>query len=322
MFGVSDLEQRLGAVEDRVRSVLVDGGSDLGGPSWRVASAGGKRLRPLLTIVCAELGGVFDDRVIDGAAVIELVQVGSLIHDDLFDVAMSRRGAPTINALEGNGHALLAGNWVLAAASQLAIDVSAPAASLVAQTVARLCVEQLEEFEELFNTNRPIDSHLSCIRGKTAALFEGACRMGSICADLDADHMEATARFGDAYGMSFQVVDDLLDIVGDPVKLGKPVGVDVLAGVYTYPVLFALRSAGDDHLLRVLETTDATDVDEVLRVVAGSGGMDAAHILIENFNDVARLAAAELPQSAISNGMQHFPAEYSRWALENLTVSF
>jgi geranylgeranyl pyrophosphate synthase len=146
--------------------------------------------------------------------------------------------------------------------------------------------------------------------------------MGSICADLDAGQMDATARFGDAYGMSFQVVDDLLDIVGDPVKLGKPVGVDVLAGVYTYPVLFALRNAGDDHLLRVLEAIDATDVHEVLRIVAGSGGMGAAHILIENFNEVARLAAAGLPEGAISNGLQLFPAEYSRWALENLTVSF
>jgi len=319
MFGAPDLGDRLDAVEERVRAVLINGGSDLGSPSWRVASAGGKRLRPLLTIICAELGGVFDDKVIDGAASIELVQVGSLIHDDLFDVALSRRGAPTINAVEGDGHALLAGNWVLAAASQLAIAVSAPAASLLADTVARLCVGQLTEFEELFNLDRSVASHLSSVRGKTAALFDAACRMGAICADLDVEQQNALTRFGAAFGMSFQAVDDLLDLVGDPVKLGKPVGVDLLAGVYTYPVISALHGSGGTLLRSVLEARNGANLEEVVRIVARSGGLTAAHTLIDRFDDVARHAAAELPHSSKSTGMQRFPAEYSRWALETLT---
>jgi heptaprenyl diphosphate synthase/octaprenyl-diphosphate synthase len=263
---------------------------------------------------------VFDDRVIDGAASIELVQVGSLIHDDLFDVALSRRGAPTINAVEGDGHALLAGNWVLAAASQLAISVSAPAASLLAETVARLCVGQLVEFEELSNLDRSVTSHLSSIRGKTAALFEAACRMGAICADLDVEQQDALARFGDAFGMSFQLVDDLLDLVGDPVKLGKPVGVDLLAGVCTYPVISALNGADGPLLRSLLESPSGANLDEVVRIVARSGGMGAAHTVIDQFDAVARQAAAELSHSAISTGLQHFPSEYSQWALETLTA--
>ena len=320
LFGVPDLGRRLDAVEERVRTVLINGGTDLGSPSWRVASAGGKRLRPLLTIVCAELGGVFDDKVIDGAASIELVQVGSLIHDDLFDVALSRRGAPTINAVEGDGHALLAGNWVLAAASQLAISVSAPAASLLAEAVARLCVGQLVEFEELSNLDRSIASHLNSIRGKTAALFEAACRMGAICADLDVEQQHALARFGDAFGMSFQVVDDLLDLVGDPVKLGKPVGVDLLAGVYTYPIISALHGENASLLRSLVESPSGANLEEVARIVARSGGIDASHTLIDQFDAVARQAAAELPHSTISAGMQRFPSEYSRWALDTLTA--
>jgi geranylgeranyl pyrophosphate synthase len=321
LFGIPDLADRLAAVEERVRSVLVAGGPELGDPSWRVARAGGKRFRPLFTIACAEIGSVFDDAVIDGAAAIELVQVGSLIHDDLFDAAMTRRGALTINAVEGSGHALLAGNWVLAAASELAINVSAPAASLVAETVARLCMGQLEEFEMLFDLDRPLESHLNSIRGKTAALFEAACRMGTICADLEPVLSEATARFGDAFGMSFQLVDDLLDIVGDPLKLGKPVGVDLLAGIYTYPVLVALNGSNGDRLRRALGTGEGTNIDETLRAVVESEGMGAAHLLIDTYIEVARLAAAELPESAVRTGMQEFPSEYSTWALEELTIS-
>lgn len=320
LFGIPDLADRLHAVEERIQPVLEDGGSDLGTPSWRVASAGGKRLRPLLTIACAELGGVFDDRVIDGAAAIELVQVGSLIHDDLFDVALSRRGAPTINANEGRGHALLAGNWVLATASQLAINVGASAASLIAETVARLCVGQVTEFEELFNVDRTVASHLDSIRGKTAALFEAACRMGSICADLDPDQADTLGAFGDAFGMSFQVVDDLLDIVGDPAKLGKPIGVDLLAGVYTYPVLSTLGDANGSHLRGIMGDPSALNVDEIVRMVTQSGGMDASRSLIAQFDDAARQAASHLPKSDISAGMQRFSSEYSRWALETLVA--
>jgi geranylgeranyl pyrophosphate synthase len=319
-FGIPDLGDRLRAVEARIQEVLENGGSDLGAPSWRVAGAGGKRLRPLLTIACAELGGVFDDTVIDGAAAIELVQVGSLIHDDLFDVALSRRGAPTINAIEGSGHALLAGNWVLATASQLAIGVGASAASLIAETVARLCLGQVLEFEDLFNIDRTVASHLDSIRGKTAALFEAACRMGSICADLPADQADALGTFGNAFGMSFQVVDDLLDIVGDPDKLGKPIGVDLRAGVYTYPVISALRRSDDSRLRTFIQDSSAMDVDQIVQIVAQSGGMDASRDLIDEFDSAAREAVTDLPQSDIRSGMKRFPSEYSRWALETLVA--
>jgi geranylgeranyl pyrophosphate synthase len=319
-FGVTDLADRQAAVEARIRSVLISGGTDLGIPSWRVANAGGKRLRPLFTIVCAELAGVFDQRVVDGAAAIELVQVGSLIHDDLFDAAQTRRGASTINAVEGSSHALLAGNWVLAAASELAIGVNAASASLIAETVARLCVGQMVEFQELFNLDRSVDSHMGSIRGKTAALFEAACRMGAICADLEPPQADAAARFGDAFGMSFQVMDDLLDILGDPVKLGKPVGVDLLAGVYTLPLLTALRGPHGDEVRVSLGRRHEIDVEATLDVVARSDGVATARALIDQQNEVARAAARQLPPGPVSAGMQAFPADYARWAFETLTL--
>jgi heptaprenyl diphosphate synthase len=320
-FGIADLSERMGAVESRIRSVLTNAGPELGIPAWRVASAGGKRLRPLFTIVCAQLGDVFDDKVIDGAAAVELVQVGSLIHDDLFDAALTRRGAPTISAVEGGGHALMAGNWVLAAASELAIGVSAAAASLIADTVAQLCVGQLMEFEELFNIDRSIDSHLSSIRGKTAALFEAACQMGALCGGLSGDETDSIARFGNAFGMGFQVLDDVLDILGDPVKLGKPIGVDVVAGVYTYPVLTALRGPHGDELKGTLSKRNLTEGDDALQAIVTSDGIEAALALSEKFIGEARAAACELSDGRVSTGLRDFPANYAHWALESFTAS-
>ena len=124
LFGLPDLPERLAAVDERITAVLGHDGALLGPASVRVASSGGKRLRPLFTIVSAATGGVFDDRVVDAAAAVELVQVGSLVHDDILDDAATRRGRPTINAVEGVNHAVMAGDYILARAAELAAGVS------------------------------------------------------------------------------------------------------------------------------------------------------------------------------------------------------
>src|SRR5918995_6119380 len=132
----------------------------------RVGDAGGKRLRPALTIACAGLGGIYDQRVVAAATAAELVQVGSLVHDDLLDGALTRRGTPTMNAVEGASTALLAGDFMLAQAGQLAASVGAGAASILATTISELCIGQTREMAQLSDPDRTIDEHLESIRGK------------------------------------------------------------------------------------------------------------------------------------------------------------
>src|SRR5918994_508771 len=219
LFGIADLADRLTAVDQRIADALGRDGTVLAPAAARVASTGGKRLRPLLTIVAAALGDVFDDRVISAAAAVELVQVGSLVHDDILDRALTRRGQPTINAVEGLNHAVLAGDYILARAAELAASVSREAAALLADALGDLCEGQALELRDAFDPDRSIDDHVASIRGKTAALFACASRLGAHCGGVSPRNATALGRFGEAFGLSFQVLDDMLDLIGDAHRL-------------------------------------------------------------------------------------------------------
>jgi octaprenyl-diphosphate synthase len=331
MFGIADLADRLAAVDERITSTLGEDDALLGPASVRVAEAGGKRLRPLFTIACAALGDVFDERVVAAAAAVELVQIGSLVHDDILDAAATRRGRPTINASEGLDEALLAGDYILARAAQQAASVSQEAARLVAAALAELCEGQVLELRDAYDPDRTLDAHLASIRGKTAALFECACRLGAHVAGLPAHNATAVSRFGAGFGMSFQVLDDVLDLIGDADRLGKPTGIDIAAGVYTMPVITTLRGPRGDELRDLLpgphdgarstdtaDVADGEDVAAALAVVRASGSVAAALAAMDRFTDEARRAVAHLNQATVGEGLWAFPRTYSTWALENL----
>ena len=314
LFGVPDLPDRLAAVDDRIATALGGDGSLLGPASLRVAAGGGKRLRPLFTILAAALGDTFDDRVVAAAAAVELVQVGSLVHDDILDGADTRRGRPTINAVEGVDHAVLAGDYVLARAAELAASVSGGAARLLAAALSELCEGQVLEMRDTHDPDRPVDDYLATIRGKTAALFESATRLGAHCADLPERNTVAVARFGDAFGMGFQVLDDVLDFIADPDRLGKPTGADIAAGVYTLPVLAALASDDGAQLRALLGDPDR--VEEAIAFVHRSGTVATALTAADRYADDARRAVEHLNQTAVGDGLAHFPRTYVTWALE------
>jgi octaprenyl-diphosphate synthase len=326
IFGIADLADRLAAVDERITSALGEHDALLGPASVRVAEAGGKRLRPLFTVACAALGNVFDERVVAAAASVELVQIGSLVHDDILDVAATRRGRPTINASEGMDHALLAGDYILARAAEQAASVSQEAALLVASALTELCEGQVLELRDAFHADRTLDAHLASIRGKTAALFECACRLGAHTGGLPDHNASAVAKFGAAFGMSFQVLDDVLDLIGDAERLGKPTGTDIAAGVYTLPVITALRGPRGTELRRLLpappgdgaEAGDEADLAAALEVVRASGSIAAALATMDRYADEARRAVAHLNQATVGEGLWAFPRTYSTWALETL----
>jgi heptaprenyl diphosphate synthase len=340
LFGLPDLPDRLAAVDARIADALGHDDSLLGPASVRVAASGGKRLRPLLTIVTAATRGVSDERVIDAAAAVELVQVGSLVHDDILDDAATRRGRPTINAVEGVNHAVLAGDYILARAAELAAGVSQQAAQLIAVALGDLCEGQVLEMRDVFDPGRSVESHLASVRGKTAALFECACRLGAHCAGLSDDESRALGRYGHAFGMGFQVLDDVLDLIGDEDRLGKPTGNDIASGVYTLPVLAALGGPAGDELRGTLAGGGSApdtggggagadgdgdgapaarpDVARAIELVRRSGTIAESLAAADRYADEARRAVAHLNQTTVGEGLWLFPRLYSTWALENL----
>jgi heptaprenyl diphosphate synthase len=197
-----------------------------------------------------------------GGVAVELVHLGSLYHDDVMDEATTRHFVESVNARWGNLQAILAGDYLLAKASEIAAGLGTEVAGLLAATIARLCEGQLTELQDTFNAARTEERYFRSIAGKTAALFATACRIGGIVAGLPRDRIEALTTFGRAYGMAFQIVDDVLDVVATDEELGKPSGHDMVEGTYTLPVLRVLADEPTGELKQLLGSP-LTDADRI-----------------------------------------------------------
>jgi heptaprenyl diphosphate synthase len=264
---VSDLERVERALRDAVRAddpFLTEVASHL-------IEAGGKRGRPAFAIGAAgvrapTLAPVSDDVVL-GAVAVELVHIGSLYHDDVMDDATTRRTVESVNARWGNLQAILAGDYLLAKASGIAASLGTEVAGLLAATIGRLCEGQVLELQDTYNPARTEERYFGSIAGKTASLYASACRIGAIVAGLPRPSIDAMTDFGLAYGTAFQIVDDVLDLCATDEQLGKPAGHDLIEGVYTLPVIRALRSddALADALGGVLTDAEMHDVRERVR---------------------------------------------------------
>jgi heptaprenyl diphosphate synthase len=255
--------------------------------------AGGKRVRPLFAIASAAAGSaeplVSDDAVRGGVAV-ELVHLGSLYHDDVIDEAVTRRTVESVNARWGNLTAILAGDFLLAKASEIAASLGTEVAGLLAATIGRLCEGEVGELRSAYDVERTEAAYLESIKGKTAALFAAACRIGALVGGLPRDAVDALTEYGETYGIAFQIVDDVLDVVASEEELGKPAGHDLVEGVYTLPVLRALDTQRElrERLGRPL---DGLLLDQALSVVRADGAVDAA---LDTARDYAQHAVTAL----------------------------
>lgn len=298
----------------RIESVLlntvkVEGDPYLTEIASHLIKAGGKRQRPMFTVVSAATGlddgvPVVDD-VVRGGVAVELVQVGSLYHDDVIDEAQIRRTVPSVNARWGNLRAVLAGDFLLAKASEIAASLGTEVAGLLASTIAELCKGQVAELQTLFKVERTAEQYFPSIAGKTASLFAASTRIGAIVSGFDVDTKDRLTEFGRLYGMAFQVVDDILDIIATDEQLGKPAGKDMLEGVYSLPVIHTLAAEPGDQLRELLDGgLDESDrlaaiacvrrgpgVDQALEVAAGFVADARSEVLAVSDNKAAHALA-------------------------------
>ncbi len=275
--------------------------------------AGGKLLRPLLTVRASQVAGDDGDdtSAVLGGVACELVQTGSLYHDDVMDEALTRRGVDTVNAKWGNLQAILAGDFLLARASEIAASLGTEVAGLLARTIGRLCEGQIEELRHTYNSARPESSYLSSIKGKTASLFSTAARIGGIVADLPRPTIDALTAYGEAFGMVFQIVDDVLDITATDEQLGKPAGHDMVEGVYTLPVLRTLQSGGvaAAEMLAILgKPLDTIERDKALAIVRVNGGVESAQRTAREWVAVAESACDSLPAGPSTDSLRAAPS--------------
>ena len=273
--------------------------------------AGGKRLRPMFSVVASQVaGGPTTEEAIQGGISCELVHLGSLYHDDVMDESPTRRGVETVNAKWGNLQAILAGDFLLARASEVAASLGTEVAALLARTIGRLCEGQIEELRHTYNVARPLESYLSSISGKTASLYSTAARIGGLVSKFDRGLVNALTAYGEAFGMVFQIVDDVLDLSATDAQLGKPSGHDMVEGVYTLPVLYTLANGGvpASELADVLgKPLNVAERDKALSIVRSNGGIEAAIELAEMYVEAAEEACQDLPNTAATVALRFAP---------------
>ena len=303
------MEADLARLEARLRASVVAEDDHLTEIAGHLIAAGGKRVRPGFAIAA---GGTrhtdavpAHDAVIDGGVAVELVHIGSLYHDDVMDEATTRRNVDSVNTRWGNLRAILAGDFLLARASEIAASLGTEVAALLAATIGRLCEGQILELRDTHSIERTETDYERSIAGKTASLLSTACRIGGICGEIPRADIDALTEFGHAYGMAFQVVDDILDIVATDAQLGKPAGNDLLEGVYSLPVLRALHSPAGAELAELLgPDITLAQRDRARSLVRSSGGVEEALDVARSWADKAGSVLTSLPPSPATDALR------------------
>ncbi|SOD94207.1 polyprenyl synthetase family protein [Blastococcus haudaquaticus] len=270
-------------------------------------SAGGKRFRPMLALLAAQLGDPEAPGVTEAAVVCELTHLATLYHDDVMDEAVVRRGAPSANSRWTNSIAILTGDLLFARASDLLADLGPEAVRIQAQTFERLVTGQIMETVGPKPGADPIAHYLDVLADKTGSLVATSARFGARFAGLDESLVRELTAFGEEVGVAFQLSDDLLDIVSQGGTSGKLPGTDLREGIATLPALFAL--AGDDPAearLRELVARPVTDDDEhaeALELLRSSAALERANAVLAQYADRGRARLAGVPAGDVRDAL-------------------
>ncbi|MGA8014603.1 MAG: polyprenyl synthetase family protein [Candidatus Dormiibacterota bacterium] len=266
-----------------------------------IVRAGGKRIRPALVILSAQLGRPLPDHVYDLAMGIEFIHTATLVHDDLIDRAPTRRGMTTIHEKMGSAPAIIVGDYYFAKGANLIASIGEPAIdAAISNTVMTICLGELLQMTSKDDYGQSLEAYHRKIERKTATLLATCCFCGGAVGRLDTPHLAALRTYGHNLGMAFQIADDLLDYVATEEELGKPVGADLRQGTVTLPFMLALQEPGvGEQLVQVIDHQPLSDGDyeTIVRLVRKSGAIAATEHAAQGFAAAARAGLAIFPAS-------------------------
>jgi heptaprenyl diphosphate synthase len=295
-----DLRADLDRVEAVLHTVIDSDQVKVAEAAKHLVDAGGKRFRPMLTLLAGFLGDPQDPRLIPCAVAIELTHLATLYHDDVIDETTIRRGVPTVNVQYGNSTAVLAGDFIFARASGVAADLGPYVSRRLADTIAVLCEGQIMEGER---AEPSVERYLDVIKRKTAALISTSCHLGAWIAGADEPVVDAVTAYGIALGMAFQIGDDILDVTAHAEESGKTPGTDLREGVLTLPALETLagRAPGADRLRAAIQKVD---VEAALSVLRSNGSVERARDTVSEWQGRARDALEPIQASAARDALE------------------
>ena len=288
---------------DQVIARRLDSGVPLVGKVSRyIISAGGKRLRPVLLLLCCGALGFEGEQRFNLAAVVEFIHTATLLHDDVVDDSALRRGSPTANASFGNPASVLVGDFLYSRAFQMMVDAQSMRIMEVLADATNVIAEgEVMQLMNMHNAQLTEAEYVQVIRSKTAKLFEASARVGAILSEASPALEEACAEYGQALGTAFQVIDDVLDYAGDAHLMGKNLGDDLREGKTTLPLIAAMQRASAEEcaiVQQAIETGDMAMLDAVLEIIRKTGALAVAREAASREAQRAVDAALRLPAGA------------------------
>ena len=298
----AQLSDGLSQVEDRLREQIVGKYPLVIETSRHLVDAGGKRLRPLLTLIASHYGDPSRSQVIDAAVVCELTHLGTLYHDDVMDEAPLRRGVMSANTRWTNSVAILTGDYLFAKVSDLLADMGAEAVRLQARTFERLVIGQIMETQGPSAGVDALEHYLNVVADKTGSLIATSARFGALLSGAPRDIMETLTTFGEKMGVAFQLADDVIDISSESFESGKTPGTDLREGIPTLVTLNVMKShdSADAELRHLLSgpIEDEATVSQVLRELRTHKALDESRSQLVSIAKEARAALGPLPVGA------------------------
>ena len=269
--------------------------------SEHIVAAGGKRLRPMLTVIAARALGYTGDTHFQLAAIVEFIHTSTLLHDDVVDESDLRRGRKTANALWGNAPSVLVGDFLYSRSFQLMVELdSMPVMRVLADATNQIAEGEVLQLLHVGNPDTTEADYLRVISRKTAVLFAAATRLSAMIAGASAQVQQEMADFGMNLGMAFQIADDVLDYTADAEALGKNLGDDLAEGKATLPVIHALSKASPsvrEKLTRIIAEGDVGAMGQVLEAIHDSGSLDYSRTMAEHYARAAKESLAALPDN-------------------------
>ena len=274
-----------------------------------IVSSGGKRLRPLVSVLCARAGGYQGDKHVDVAAIIEFLHTATLLHDDVVDESSMRRGRPTVNAVWGNSASVLVGDFLISRAFQLVIAIgNQHLLDILAHSTNIISEGEVLQLINCRDPNTTEERYMRVIHHKTAKMFESAAETGAVLGDGGTDRAvrDALAAYGRHLGIAFQRVDNVLDYVGDAAELGKNVGDDLAEGKPTLPLIYTIREGSPEQAEMIKQAVRNGGIDQlqpIVETVQQSGGLQYTMEKAREQTALAINALSAIPDSAYKDAL-------------------
>ncbi len=309
----SEIRNELSVVEEELIKAVRSSDPLLTETATHLIRAGGKRLRPAFCLLGGKFADFQLDKIVPLAVALELIHMATLVHDDVVDASLTRRGEPTVKAQWGNRISTHIGDYLLGKSLifiSLYDDPLIP--RVLAETSVKMSEGEILQIATTYDLDQNIKDYFYRINRKTALLISASCQLGAVACGAPRQLHQTLRRFGHYIGMAFQITDDILDMTAEQTKLGKPVGGDLRQGIITLPTIYALRkNSVRGRLQEIISKTDKNDqeINEAIDLIIGCGGIDYADAISDKYIAKAKKELAGLPDVPVKKTM-HIIAEF------------